>query len=342
MRLKETLVIFVAALMPLCYVGGVDAKEYKFKPNPDQYYYLFGGGKPVLTVAPGDRVVLWCEDALNGKVKTTKDIHSKVFMPGKVNPQTGPIYVEGVEPGDTLVLRIVDIQPSVDQAWSGFAPNFGFMSQTGFTRLLHDPLPEYIWIYPLDRDKGTATFISRLGKEKYTAEIPLHPFVGTIGTAPALDERMISLTPYFHGGNMDCVDTAVGATVYLPVNVPGAMWSTGDIHLAQGDGETCGIAIESEGWVTIDVLPPIKGKRVRTPRLENDEYIMSVGSARPLDDAMRIAYGDMVDWLVEEYGFDKWDAYQLMSQVCPVRVGNVVDTYYSIVVKFPKKYLPKK
>jgi len=141
---------------------------------------------------------------------------------------------------------------------------------------------------------------------------------------------------------MDCVDTCVGATVYLPVNVPGANFSLGDMHLAQGDGETCGTAVESRSWTTIEILPVIKGKRVNTPRIENDEYIMSCGNARPLDSAYKIAYEDMCNWLVDDYGFDKWDAYQLMTQVCPVRVGNVVDTNFTIVVKFPKKYLPAK
>jgi acetamidase/formamidase len=259
-----------------------------------------------------------------------------------VNPQTGPIYVEGAAPGDTLVLKIVSIEPDRKEAWSFFVPNVGFLSQTRFTSMLHDPLPEFVWIYPINKAKGTVTFVSRLGPEKYQAEIPMHPFVGTIGTAPADRERMHSLTPWYHGGNMDCVETAPGTTVYLPISVPGAMWSTGDIHLAQGDGEVCNTAVEASGWVTIDILPLIKGKKVATPRLENDTYIMSVGSARPFDDAIRIGYVDMINWLVEDYGFDKWDAYTLCSQVSPVRVGNLVDTNYSAVVKFPKKYLPAK
>jgi acetamidase/formamidase len=174
----------------------------------------------------------------------------------------------------------------------------------------------------------------------FTTEIPMHPFMGTIGTAPAVGECHHALTPWWNGGNMDCVETKAGATVYLPVNVPGAMWSTGDCHLAQGDGETCGVAVESRSWVTIDVSL-IKGKKVNTPRFENDEYLMSAGSMRPLDSAYKIAYEDLLNWLVEDYGFDKWDAFQLMTQVVTVRIGNVVDTNPTVVAKFPKKYLPK-
>lgn len=342
MKTKVAVISCMAAAMVFCSLGIIQAKEYTYKPTPAEFRYLFGGGKPVLTVKPGDRLKLWCEDASQGRTKSTDDTFMKAVAPvwPSVNPQTGPIYVDGAEPGDTLVLKIVNIEPSVDQGWACFVPNFGFLTQTHTTAMLHEPLPEFTWIYPVDRNKGTVKFISRLGPEKYQAEIPMHPFVGTIGTAPADGERFHSLTPYFHGGNMDCVETAAGATVYLPVNVPGAMWSTGDPHLAQGDGETTGTAVEAAAWVTIDILPLIKGKRVSTPRFENDEFIMSAGSARPMDDAMRIAYVDMINWLVEDYGFDKWDAYQLCAQVGLVRVGNVVDTYYTIVVKFPKKYLP--
>lgn len=343
MKTRTALLIGLVAVMALCLAGNTYAKEWEFVPQVKDFYYLFGGGTPVLKVSPGDRVKLWTEDAGQGKVKSKDDTFSKSLAPfwPSVNPQTGPIYVEGAEPGDTLVLKIVDVQPAVEQGWSMLIPNFGFLTQTRQTSMLHQPHPEITWIYPIDKYKGTVKFVSHLGPEKYEAEIPMHAFVGTIGTAPADGERFHSLTPFFHGGNMDCVETKAGTTVYLPVNVAGAMWSTGDVHLAQGDGETCGVAVEAAGWVTIDVLPLIKGKKVATPRFENEEYIMSAGSTRPADDAIRIAYVDMVNWLVEDYGFDRWDAYQLCTQVATIRVGNIVDTYYTFVVKFPKKYLPQ-
>lgn len=343
MKTRVALIVFVAVAMVLSSMGTVLAKEWEYVPKIKDFRFLFGGGTPILKIKPGDRVKLWTEDAGQGLVKSKEDTFSKALAPiwPNVNPQTGPIYVEGAEPGDTLVLKVVNIEPAVDQAWSMIIPNFGFLTQTRFTSMLHEPHPANVWIYPIDKAKGTVRFISRLGPEKYQVDIPMHPFLGTIGTSPADGERFHSLTPYFHGGNMDCVETGIGTTIYLPVNVPGAMWSTGDVHLAQGDGETCGVAVEAAAWVTIDVLPLIKGKMVATPRFENDEYIMSAGSARPLEDAMRIAYVDMVNWLVEDYGFDKWDAYQLCTQVALMRVGNVVDTYYTMVVKFPKKYLPQ-
>jgi acetamidase/formamidase len=314
-----------------------------YKPEPSEWIFTFGGGEPRLTVQPGDRVKLWTEDACQGRIKSKDDVFSKAVASiwPDVNPQTGPIYVEGAEPGDTLALKVISIEPDRKEGWSMHIPNFGFMTPARFTRMLNEPLPEIVWMYPIDKARNTVKFISRLGAGKYQVDIPMHPFLGTIGTAPADREVMHSLTPFFHGGNMDCVETGPGTTIYLPVNVPGAMWSTGDIHLAQGDGETCGVAVEASGWSVIDILPLIKGKKVDTPRFINDQYIMSAGSARPFDDAIRIAYADMVKWLVEDYRFDRWDAYQLCSQVCPVRVGNDVDTYFTAVVKFPKKYLPR-
>jgi len=340
MKRKVALTFCLAAILALFLMTTGEAATHRFKPTPAQYYYLFGGGKAALKVAPGDRVILWCEDALNGKIRSTDDLASKSGQ--RPNPQTGPIYVEGAEPGDTLAIKIVDIQFDRDYGWSPLPPYGGFLQSNQFTRMLQDPLPEVMYIYPINKERKTTTFVSHLGKEGYSVEIPWDPFMGTLGTAPAGGEHIDALTPYWHGGNMDCVETKPGTTVYLPVNVPGAMWSTGDIHVTQGDGEIIGGAIEITGWVTIDVLPLIKGKKVNTPRFENDEYLMSVGSIRPLDDCLRIAYGDMVDWLMEDYGLDRADAYQLLSQVGRVRVGNVVDTLYTVVAKFPKKYLPRK
>jgi acetamidase/formamidase len=343
MKKRVALAGIVIITMVLSSAGTVFAKEWEYKPAVKDFYFLFGGGTPILKVKPGDRIRLWTEDAGQGKVKSTADTFGKALAPlwPAVNPQTGPIYVEGAEPGDTLVLKIISIEPAVEQGWSMIIPGFGFLTPTRFTSMLNEPLPEITWIYPIDKYKGTVKFVSRFGEGRYTAEIPMHAFVGTLGTAPADGEQFHSLTPFFHGGNMDCVETKAGTIVYLPVSVKGAMWSTGDVHLAQGDGEVCGVAVEAAAWVTIDVLPLIKGKKVATPRFEDDEFIMSAGSARPVDDAIRIAYVDMVNWLVEDYGFDRWDAYTLCSQVCPVRVGNVVDTNYTFVVKFPKKYLPR-
>ncbi|MCH8207191.1 MAG: acetamidase/formamidase family protein, partial [Chloroflexi bacterium] len=170
------------------------------------------------------------------------------------------------------------------------------------------------------------------------APIPCEPFYGTIGTAPEL-EAISSLAPGFHGGNMDAADVCPGNTVFLPVHVPGALLYVGDGHAAQGDAEVCGVAVEvpTRGTMTAQL---IKGRAIATPRVESDDYIMTVGSARPMEDAARIAFYELVMWLEADYGIERLMAYQLCSQVARVRLANMVDILYSIVAKFPKRYLP--
>jgi acetamidase/formamidase len=170
-------------------------------------------------------------------------------------------------------------------------------------------------------------------------KLPYKPFIGTISTSPELDS-INSLTPGQHGGNMDLQYTAPGAKVYLPVKVEGAYLFLGDCHANQGDGEICGNAIEISSCTTI-IVNLKKNWNIKWPRIENDEYIISVGSARPLEDAVRIAYGDLIDWMAADYDFDKLDAYMLLSQVGKLKLGNVVDPNYTVGAKIHKKYLKK-
>ncbi len=137
---------------------------------------------------------------------------------------------------------------------------------------------------------------------------------------------------------MDCVETAVNTTVYLPVYRSGALLMFGDGHGAQGDGEDCGSALETPTRTTL-TIDLIKHYPINWPRLENDDYIMTVANTRPLIDAVRIAKVSMVRWLVTDYGFDQSDALQLQSQAGLIRVGNVVDPLYTVVAKFPKRLL---
>ena len=162
---------------------------------------------------------------------------------------------------------------------------------------------------------------------------------GTVGVAPAGGEARSSLVPDAHGGNMDTPEMRAGTTCYLGVNVDGALFSLGDGHCRQGEGETCGVAVEA-AMDTVLVVELIKGRLTPWPRLENDEHIMSTGSARPLEDAFRIAHGDLVHWLAEEHGLDALDAYQLVSQIAESPVANVCDPNYTFVAKAPKRHLP--
>ena len=287
---------------------------------------------------PGDLLELWTEDAFGGKVRGFDDLVSKVIEFPFVNPQTGPFFVEGAEPGDTLAVHFVSIEPSRDWAASCTVPLFGALTSTHQTATLQEPLPEVVWIYDVDAGKRTVTYRARAGE--YAVELPLDPMHGTVGVAPASFEARSSLVPDAHGGNMDTPEMRAGTTCYLGVNVEGALFSIGDGHCRQGEGETCGVAVEA-AMDTVIAIDLVKGRPTPWPRLENDSHIMSAGSARPLEDAFRIAHVDMVTWLSEEYGFETLDAYQLLTQVSESPVANVCDPNYTFVTKVAKRHLPR-
>lgn len=291
------------------------------------YSYAFSRYvEPIAHIKPGETVALYTEDAFESKITRESDLPSAILGP-YLNPQTGPIFIEGAEPGDTLAVRILDIEPTRDWAVSAFIPYFGGLTSTKFTRTLQEPLPERIWIYKL-RD-GMLRHNDRLN-------FPWRPFLGTMATAPDL-EAISALTPFDQGGNMDVPDTKPGNILYLPVRVPGAYFFTGDCHAGQGEGELCGVALEITAKVTLK-FDLIKGKRLNWPRIESPDAYMAVGSARPMEDAARIAYGELITWMME-MGWDQWEAYQALTQIGKLYVGNMVDTTYSLVAKIGKQYV---
>jgi len=294
--------------------------------QPGPYQYVFGRyAEPIARVRPGETAAIYTEDAFESRITRADDTSSQI-LGSYLNPQTGPIYVEGAEPGDTLAVRIVEIEPTRDWAVSAFIPYFGGLTSTRATKMLHEPLPERVWVYKLEN--GILTCSDRL-------RFPWRPFMGTIGTAPEL-EAISALAPLDHGGNMDVPDVRPGNTVYLPVRVPGALFFTGDCHAAQGEGELCGVALEITARATMR-FDLIKGRAIGWPRIESADELMAVGSARPMEDAARIAYGELIAWL-EERGWDRWEAYQALTQVGRLYVGNMVDTSYSLVAKIEKRF----
>ncbi|HEY7400375.1 MAG TPA: acetamidase/formamidase family protein [Actinomycetota bacterium] len=309
-----------------------------YRPDPSEFAWTFGGVPPVRTVRPGTVLELWCEDAFGGKVRGPEDFISRVIEFPFVNPQTGPFLVEGAEPGDTLAIHFVSIEPSRDWGASCLVPLFGALSSTHQTATLQEPLSEVVWIYEVDRAGRTVTYRARNGDHEMA--LPLDPMHGTVGVAPANLESRLSLVPDAHGGNMDTPEMRAGATCYLGVNVAGALFSLGDGHARQGEGETCGVAVEA-AMDTVIAIDLIKGRMTPWPRLENDDYVITTGSARPLEDAFRIAHTEMVGWLVEEYSFERLDAYQFLTQVSESPVANVCDPNYTFLAKVPKRYLPR-
>jgi acetamidase/formamidase len=207
-------------------------------------------------------------------------------------------------------------------------PEFGALTGTYYTATLNDPLPEVV--RKIDLDSKWVYWSKRV-------KLPYRPHIGTLSCSPQIDS-INSLTPDNHGGNMDLPDMGPGSITYLPVRSPGARLFIGDAHACQGDGEVCGVAVEYPTTTTIRV-DLIKGWAIEWPRLEKEEFIMAIGSTRPLEDAARIAYRELVRWMAADYGFDKWDAYMMLSQCGLVRLGNFVDPKYTVGASIRKKFL---
>ena len=317
-------------------IDTIDVK--RVVPTEKQFAWTFGGAEPLMRIKPGDVLDLYTEDCFAGHVRSEKDLFSQVCEYPFINPQTGPFYVEGAEPGDTLAIHLIDVQPARDWAASVTVPLFGALSSTHYTQTLQDPLPEKTWIYRVD--KATKTVKFQALESKYETSFPLEPFHGTIGVAPTAFEVRNALVPEAFGGNMDTPEAKAGATIYLGVNVAGALFSLGDGHYTMGEGETCGVAVEG-AMNTVLTVELIKGVACEWPRLENDDAIMVAGSYRPLEDAFRIAHTQIVQWIAKDTGLSIMDTYQLVSQAARSRIANVCDANYTIVAKVPKQFLPK-
>jgi len=302
------------------------AQVHRFKPT--RGYQTYAVREPVLRIKPGDIIE---SSTLYSDFFTEKDGP----WPGEV----GPIYVEGATMEDTLVVKIIKITPNIPTGRSGTSTAYGSLTATTTTPMLHEPVPSRIFIWEIDAASMTATLDLPDSRMKQIT-VTLDPMLGRLATAPPGDQSIPGGVPYDFGGNMDTPETRAGTTVYLPIFHDGAYFYFGDVHALQGDGEITGSGIETSADVTLQI-DVIKNKKIAWPRLEDDSYIMVAGSVRPLLDAFRIAHVEMVKWLETEYGFDRWEALQILSQVGTAGVANVVDPNYTVVSKFPKKYLPK-
>ncbi|MCL2893946.1 acetamidase/formamidase family protein [Brenneria tiliae] len=296
-----------------------------------EFHYTIGPySTPVLTIDPGDRVIVDTRDAFEGAIQSERDIPSQLLKMPFLNPQNGPIMVKGAEKGDVLAVYIESMLPRGEDPHGicAMIPHFGGLTGTDLTAMLNDPLPEKVRLIKLDSEKV-------YWSKRHT--LPYKPHIGTLSVSPEIDS-INSLTPDNHGGNMDVPDIGPGSITYLPVRSPGGRLFIGDAHACQGDGEICGTAVEYPSVTTIRV-DLIKNWSINWPRMENDTSIMSIGSARPLEDATRIAYRDLIYWLVEDFGFEQWDAYMLLSQCGKVRLGNMVDPKYTVGAMLDKTLL---
>jgi acetamidase/formamidase len=310
------------------------ARLLKYHATINDVKYTYGVALPVARLRSGDTLEVNTLDAFGNVLKGPGDTLSMVKGD---NPLTGPFYIEGAEPGDTLAIKFLDLQVDGDQGVGAFAPGFGALNSSTYTPMLGAPLPERIWYYPVDHASNMATFHAH--DSNFSVQIPLHPFFGCIGVAPAGGEARSSIVPAENGGNMDAPEASAGNTLYLPVNVAGALLYMGDGHAAMGDGEVDGTAIEAPLRARLQVTV-IKGHKIEWPRFENENSIMAVGITRPLDDALRVAFTQLVGWIHQDYGLSELDAYELLSKVAKIHLDEMVDPNYVIVASVDKKYLP--
>ena len=288
----------------------------------------FAVREPVLRIKPGTVLV---SRTHTGPYYTERG----GAFPGEV----GPIYVEGATRSDMLVVRIRRVRPNSDLAAAQLYSDFGGLATESRVRMLNDPIPPRRYLWRLDRQRNTAT--TELPDSRMrTVTVDLQPMLGRIAVAPRGQEAFNGIWPGDFGGNMDAPELREGTTVYLPIFHDGAYFYFGDGHARQGEGEIAGTGLETSMDVILEI-DVIKGKTIDWPRLEDENYIMVVGSARPLMDAFRLAHVELIEWLVADYGFGKWDAYALMGQVAENTIANVVDPLYSVVAKFPKRFLPR-
>lgn len=326
-----SLLAYATSLLLVCAPAAADAQTITFEPTAG--VQTFAVREPVLRIKPGTTVV----SRTFSKPGDYYDPKTAGPWPGEV----GPFYIEGATPNDTLVIRIVKLTPNRDVAISNITPNsISAVAPDSRTRMLNDPLPSRRFVWRLDRQRmvGVLDIPNSASKRM---ELPLKPMLGRMAVAPAGEEAWGGLWPGDFGGNMDAPDVREGVTVYLPIFHEGAYFYFGDFHALQGDGEIAGSGLESTADVTLQ-FDLIKGKRIRWPRLEDADNIMVVGSVRPIGDALRIAYVELIQWLVDDYGFDKMDAYQVVSQGGSARIANMVDPNHTVVARFPKSALPKK
>lgn len=306
----------------------------RYEPSEKDLKYVYATVPPVATLKPGDTLETRTVDAFGGAIRKPGD--TMAMVKGD-NPLTGPFAVAGAEPGDTLVVKILDLTVDSTRGVGALAPGFGALNTTTYTPMLNPNLPEKIWFYDIDRAANVATYHAL--DSAFSVKIPMQPFLGCIGVAPANGEARSSIVPAEFGGNMDAPEVRPGYTLYFPVNAPGALLYFGDGHAAQGDGEVAGTAIEVPLRVRLQV-DVIKRRHIAWPRFENDTSIMAVGAYRPLDDALRIAFTELVGWMHADYGLSDLDAYELLSKVARIHLVEMVDPNYVVVAGIDKKFLP--
>lgn len=305
-------------------------------PATCHWGFFDGGLKPVLTVKSGDRVTI---DCLSGNPEHLPppnsgmtvlpdhlEVHKNVPKGIGNHIMTGPVFVDGAEPGDILEVRIIDIELRQDWGWNVFRPYMGTLPDDfPYQQILH---------LPIDRQRNVATM-------PWGMKIPLRPFFGQLAVAPKKEYgRQNTKEPREWGGNLDCKELVAGSTVYLPVQNKGALFSTGDGHAVQGDGEVDGTAIETALTGTFDFIVR-KDLKHKWPRAETPTHYITFGLDVDLDDAAATALREMVDLLSERLGIPEAQAYAFCSFVCDLHVTQTVNGVKGVHAMIEKRYASK-
>jgi acetamidase/formamidase len=276
---------------------------------------------PVLTVPSGSVIEMLTKEATDGQLSvdsTAADLLTLDFEP--IHPLTGPVYIEGAEPGDVLAVTLHEVELG-SWGWNAHMPGFGFLASD-----FDEP---YLKTWAFEPGQTHAEF-------EPGVVIPLNPFPGVIGVAPDTDEMLNTIPPRANGGNMDNRYMTAGTTVYLPVFVEGALLSVGDTHAAQGDGEVCGTAIEAPMRVVLEAHV-VKGKLIQEPQYETDDFYAVTGFATTIDEAAQKATRYMLDYLEGERGMAREDAYALASLAGDLKISEAVDMpHFLVSMHMPK------
>jgi amidase len=294
--------------------------------QPQQYYNTLGQHQPVLHIGDGDTVVTSTVDARGWD-------QSGEIVAARGNPMTGPFYVEGAMPGDTLEVRLESMVPNREWGWTAnvLAPNV--VDPQAVATLP----PSEIVRWTVDVSKGLA-YLEQPSPGLANLKLPLRPFLGCFGVAPSKGQSISTATSGEYGGNMDYKELVAGVTVYFPISTEGALFHLGDGHALQGDGEIVGTGVE----ISLDVrftVRVLKGKTIGWPRGESDSHWFCIGNSRPLDQALQHATTEMLAMLREDYSLSATEASLLLGQSVEYDVANVFNPAYSIACKIPKAVL---
>lgn len=300
--------------------------------TPTTYYTTYSSAHPpALRIKSGDTVVTKTIDAAG------VDFQGKTVSPAG-NPETGPFYIEGAEPGDAIVVTIVKLETNRTTAWSGSLLAPYAATPQAIAARKDNEAKRVTWT--IDKAKGIAT-LDDATIQPGGISLPLRPMLGCIGVAPARKEAIAASTPGNFGGNMDYAYLGQGVKVTLPVFEPGALLFLGDGHARQGEAEAVGSGLETSMDVTFRV-ELLKKKTIAWPRVETDTHIMVMGSARPLLEAFQIASSDLQKTLQDDYGFSERGAQIFMGETGEYEIANVVDPAFTVAAKIRKSMLPKK